>query len=224
MAVGLSNGFNQGTNTNTIAAADPGNENKWDLVTIGAGGALVYDNTHINSGTLSAKVTTGGAGVTFRWSTQFGTQTDHYGRLYYFIAANPAANCQFVRNVSGATAQAFMTIGTTGKITCSDSAAGSAVSTNSIATNQLIRIEYHILHSATVGIVECKLFNTATSTTATETITLSSANTGTSSSAIIFGNSGANSVGPFWMDDIISNTTGYPGPEVNYPRGFFQVI
>lgn len=219
----LTAAFNQGTNGNTIATSDTGNENAWDVVTVGAGGTLIYDNTHINTGSLAVKAQTAGATVILRWSTSFGTQSEHWGRVYLFFTANPAASVSFMRNLSGASLASQIAINAAGKIQVFDSATNT-LSTNSISTGQLIRIEWHILHSATVGVVEAKLFNTASSTTATETITLSSANTLTSSNVISFGNAGANTAGPFWMDDIQSNITNYPGPLVNYAPGFFTVL
>jgi hypothetical protein len=79
-----------------------------------------------------------------------------------------------------------------------------------------VRVEWHVIHSATVGQVELKLFNDADSTTPTETLTGSSNyNTGTAAGGVHIGSVGNLPDGfIYWIDDIIVNATSYPGPVV----------
>jgi hypothetical protein len=204
--------FETGTNGNNIATTDTGNATAWDTVSIGASGTAKYDNTHVNSGSLAAKIQTAGAAVTLQWTGAFGTQTDHYGRVYFYFTAAPTSNIQLIRVQSGSTAQAFVTYLSSGKLRSTDVAAATATTTNSVALNQQVRVEYRVFHNASTGIIELKLFNTATSTTPTETLTFSSANTGASSDRIRFGNVATTTEGPFWMDNIVAAATSYPGP------------
>lgn len=216
----LSADFNQGTNGNTVSTSDLGNQDAWDLVSIGAGATIVYDTAHVNAGSLACKFQQTGAACTIRWVASYGTQTDHYGRAYVYITAAPTGSIQFMRTQTSATNTGFITILSTSKLRIQDAAANTATTTASVSTNQWVRVEWHILHSTTVGILEAKLFNTASSTTPTETITISSADTGSSSDRILFGFPGNLTEGPFWMDSIIATANDYPGPLVNNPKGF----
>lgn len=222
----LTASFGQGTNGNTIASTDLGNQDAWDTVTIGGTGTFIYDNTHANSGSLAAKVTSTAGKAEGLWSTAFGTQTDHYGRVYCYFTANPAVAVQLVRaNNGAATLAGLIQVNTTGVVRCVAANATFQAGTVGITLNQWIRIEYHIIHSTPAGgTVEAKLFNTATSTTPDETITYSNQGTSAQATQISFGNDATNTPGAFWMDDIVANATAYPGPLANYTKGFLGVV
>ena len=84
-----------------------------------------------------------------------------------------------------------------------------------------MRIEYHVVHSETVGFMEAKLFNDAASETPTDTLTAASANWDTGSigtdNRYRFqqdGNWGA----AIWFDDIVANATDWVGPAAVPPQ------
>src|SRR6266498_2149663 len=170
MAV-LTAGFELGTDQATIATGDAGNATAWNTVTIPAGGTCIYDVAHAAHGTKSAKLATAGtAGVCgLLWSTALGTVTDHYGRIYLYMTANPAADYVLVSVNSAGTSAAEVRITTLGKVRVTRTVgAGPVTSTTSIALNQWVRIEYHAFHDLTLGTMEAKLFNTPDSGTADE--------------------------------------------------------
>lgn len=210
-------GFELGRNGATISAADQGDGDAWDLVTVGAGDATaIYDATHVALGAQAAKIATvTAASVVLRWDTKFGTLTDHFGRAYLYLTANPAAILSLLGANSDTTLAYRIRITTAGKVQLID--AGStqrALGSVSIVLNQWIRIEYHVTHSTTAGFIEAKLFNTATSAVADETITSTgSFSTLASANRVQHGvlTSTAN-VAAFWMDQIQAGASAYAGP------------
>jgi hypothetical protein len=80
-----------------------------------------------------------------------------------------------------------------------------------------VRLEWHIVHSTTVGSLEVKLFNSADSTTADDTISFSNLNTGAAFANIRIGASTNTANFPttgtyMYIDDIVCGATSYPGP------------
>ena len=217
----LNCGFELGRPGVTVATTDPGDGDAWDTISIAANGTCIYDTIHTARGAYSCKIATGAtaAGVTLRWDTKFGTQTDHDGRLYCFFTANPGSTLVLIDARTASARGAGVQLLSTGKLATLDSAGTVQTFTNSVGLNAEFRIEYHFIHSTTVGQVEVKLFNTATSSTPTETQT-SAANRNTLASVdrILFGmNSSVANAGPFWIDSIRAAATAYPGPA---PAGF----
>jgi hypothetical protein len=210
-------GFELGASGATIAQADRGDGDAWENISTPAGGTLVYDTTHAALGAQSMKVATGAtSGANFvAWTTRLGTLTDHYGRFYLWIDGAPASNVIGAAAFSGASLAARIILNTSRKVLLQDQAAATqATSTNAVPIGQWVRIEYHVVHSTTVGQIELKLFNTATSSTPTETLTTSaSLNTLASADRVRFGMpAGVANQAAFWMDQIQAGATAYPGP------------
>jgi len=95
-------------------------------------------------------------------------------------------------------------------------ASNSAVftTTATVTRGQWVRIEWHIIHSATVGFAELKLFNTADSSTATETQTsAANKNFAADCQQAFFGHVGALSDTGFisYQDNIVMNAAAYAG-------------
>lgn len=212
--------FELGTNGNTIAITDPGSATPWDVVTISGAGALTYDVLHPGHGLLSANINPQANAACFMsWTTALGTVTDHFGRFYIYLIANPASFGGLLSLFSGASLCFRIGVNSSGQIRGDDNTGTAYTFTNAITLNQLVRVEYHVIHSTTVGQHEIKLFNTAESTVATETNT-SAANRDTQANGndIHFG-VGEGGLGQlnYWMDDIVANATSYPGPVVEVP-------
>jgi hypothetical protein len=204
--------FELGVNGNSVAAADPGSATAWDSVTIlGASNTLRYDNTHAY-GDLAAKIdnaTTPASTVAMTWSTAISGPTDHYGRFYLYAGANPAAEFRLIFFNGGSQRLQMMN---TGFLRVVDGT-GSSTGSTAITLNQFVRIEYHLIHSATVGQWEVRLFNDPDSSTPTGTLsTAANRNTGASLASAAFGASGGGSGGVNWMDNIIAAATDWPGP------------
>jgi len=211
----VSANFEAGTLGATIATTDPGGATPFDVVTVGVGQALVYGGEHPARGSLSAKVTQTGSGAVSRagWTTRFGRRLEHTGRVYLYLTALPTGDSiRFAQITSGGVLVVELQILTTGVVRAIRS--GAFVDTSStVATGQLIRIEYRIVHDTVNGQVEIKLFNSPDSTTPTETAT-SPANkdTGAYADAVYFGNNGGAAAATWWLDEVYAGGTSYPGP------------
>lgn len=206
--------FETGTNGNTISTSDAGSLTAWNTVSLGAGATAVYDNTHVHGGSLAGKLN-GGAGNTtadLRWTSgTLGTLTDHYGRAHIYFTANPDANFTFINYRSGGGGAAAIRLTTTGTVALLDSGgAARATTTASITLNAWVRLEWHIVHDAVTGSGELKLFNTADSSTADETISFSNQNTAANTDSVRFQNTRA--AVTFWLDDLAVGLSAYPGP------------
>jgi hypothetical protein len=212
--------FETSTVGSTIATSDTGRPTSWDSVTI-ALGVAVYDNAHVAHGAKSAKFSAVGTTAQdyCRWTSQYGTQTNSYGRLYLYVASwTGFSNLYLVNANSAGTFKALIrVIVTSQKLSITDSTGTPEVlSTNTVATGQWVRIEWHFIHSATVGQIVVKLYNSAESTVVTDTLTSTANwNTGADTNGFWVGmgcgiqnQSGVE----LWMDNIVTNATDWPGP------------
>jgi len=218
--------FETGVNGATIATTDTGSATAFDAVsTTPTNGVAVYDTTHVAFGSLAAKLganASGAANAYVTWSTALGTVTDHFGRLYLYLTAYGSGNIPIIWAGQGTTRGCRVDFTSTGKLAGFDNAGAALFTTftNAIPLNQLVRIEWHFVCSATVGQGEVKLFNTASSTTPTETQTgTATKNTLANHTAVKIGvgPNGEGSLtanGVLWMDNIIAGATSYPGPFV----------
>lgn len=207
----ISANFEAGVNGNAVTtAAGEASATKWDSVGLTSSAAVVYDNTHVRTA-LAAKLSTTGTGgaISLNWSTAFGTQTDHYGCLDIYITGNPASNVQLVTFFNN---NGFIRLRSDGKISLHDSAnTQQAISAAAIPTNQWVRLEWHAIHSTTVGQLEVKIYANADVPTLTETVTTAAnLNMGSGSTSVRVGSAGniAN-LGPFWLDNIAELGTAY---------------
>lgn len=208
-------GFETGTNGATIATTDVGNGTPWSAVGIAAApGAATYDNSVAHTRVLCALLTGGPSGNTeLTWSTPFGTQTDHYGRFYMWIASNPAASKTALYHRNSSTFAVGIRITSAGKLTIYDGSTDRATTTNAVTTSAWVRVEYHAVHDTVNGSMELKLFNSPESTTPTETISASTFNSRASATdAKLVGPTGSYSIR---FDDVIVGASAYPGPTGN---------
>lgn len=212
MAV-LTAGFETGVATVDILPTDPGDASAWDQV-FRLTGSAVYDNTQSKTGSLSGKITAGASTTYCAWTTSLGTVTDHYGRFYIYFPAFPSGNYgRFFSVYSGATRAETIYVDTDGKMILNDATGNHPAFTNAIPTGAWVRMEYHIIHSATVGQVEWKMF-LGDSTSAIETYT-SPANRDTQASAdgLYYGTpDSGNNAWTVYFDGIVGNAASYPGP------------
>lgn len=211
--------FNRGADGRNITAADDGSTTRWDSVTINAGSGATYSNLHSVSGSLSGKFGVAGAsGTEFAtWTNAFGTTTDHYGRLYLWIDAYDASRIAFARFATAANANACAlwvnSNGTLSIVNNANSAVGTTIAL--VALGQWVRIEWHIVHSTTVGQAEIKLFNEASSWNPTEVVlTAANKNFAADAQRLDLGITVALSTSGIiaYLDDVIAGATSYPGP------------
>lgn len=220
-----SNNFEGGANGATIATSDAGSGDPWNVVSIGAGGALTYDTTHVKTGSTKAgKVVMPASAVQIvsGWNALGSLTVSTYFRAYLYLTAYPASfNTRFFRCYNAALFDcAHLGFGSPGGpnpgALMAFNAAGAQIAGSvgavQIPLNQLVRVEWRVKASTTVGEIEWWLFKDPVSSTPDETKLV----TGQVLAANLdrtdyFG------VGPdqpsytFWMDDIAISVVGQIG-------------
>jgi hypothetical protein len=203
--------FEAGVNGVRIATTDPGSQTPWDAVLLTSTGDTKYDTTHPAHGSLGAHIINGGQ-AQLEWSTAFGTQTDHFGRIYMYVPSG-ANFIDVVRlNNAGTFACGIDIDNLTGVLNLRDTTAAIISSTtNTVARDQLVRIETHIVHAISGGTIEVQLFNTADSPVPTETKLSLGMNNQAQATKIDYG-AVVGRGQDWWLDDIVAGATSYPGP------------
>jgi hypothetical protein len=215
-------GFEAGINGNTISTGDAGNTSPWDGVQITSPGTLKYSSAKVYNGSLSMECvpSTAANGIHAAWSTSLGTPTDHYGRLYCLFTATPSNSTpRIVATESGGQNAAQIRVNSSGQFTLLDGLnTVQATSTVVVVPNQWHRIEWHFIHSVTVGQMELKMFLTPESTTPNEILTTAAdKNIRANMDGIRFGLTFSAPSGygaTVYFDNIVANATSYPGPAV----------
>ena len=163
----------------------------------------------------------GTTGVNWTWAS---STVNHYFRTYLYLAALPSGNdLKFLRVMSdtaGARCAEFSIkrTGTAapGVIGSQNAAAGTAApdGTVAITTGQWVRFECRVLPSVTVGEVEWRLYNTADSSTITDTSSAGSLVLAADIEGARFGSMATAPTTPFtvYFDDLAANDTGWLGP------------
>lgn len=214
--------FNLGTLGNTIATADPGSANAWNAVFVGANATLTYDNARIHGGPLACKMNSGTVATNntawMMWEEAFGTQTEHFGRFYI----NPDLTWD---HAAGDVIMQFGANGINGKLVLAASQtftlrdAGNVIraTTPSLALDAWTRVEFHVIHSVTVGFMEVLFFTGANvDGTIPDSTTSTAANLDFSASTdrIQIGMTSNDVNVVYWLDDIVAAATSYPGSSV----------
>ncbi len=218
---GFTADFERGAIGSLVGVADPGSATKWDAFNQAGFGTLNYDNTHVYTGTKSAKVITPGQGSTLQmeWNT-FPPLTEHYGRVYIYMSNNPDGDFRWMEMTGLAIWPRSVVDGGILRFFTGEGFAGDM--TIPYAVGRWIRVEWHVVCSNTAGVVEARLFNDPNSTVPTDTFTASNRNTGTSLAVWRFGDSGGGSTSAltYWMDNIVVGATAWAGPvSLTSPQG-----
>lgn len=218
------NTFEGGSDTTAITTGNSGGASgtAWDNVI----NAPTYSATQARD-TLSGAIATSASGTKYlTWSTAGGTITDHYGRAYVYLDIGAATNINTsrffeFRNGSGLTAFIRPKASSTARVTEIADSAGSIVAVGSTVwtKNTWVRIEWHIVHSATVGTVDVRVYLSPDSSSIDETVSASSLNLRTDNTNIRMGvtTSIANfpvSGGICYFDNVVYGATSWPGPAV----------
>jgi hypothetical protein len=219
-----------GTNAATVTTGNSGGsgDTAWDTVTIGAGAALVYDNTSGDvTPTLGYKFTLGATvnATLVGWSTAlsvFPTSDRLTGRFYY-VAASTGPNQRLMQVSNGATLLCALNhIATAGVGVRVADATGTGHGTGqgvTLSTGTLYRFEFDITgigSGTTAGASTVSCFLGDTNTLVGSTDTVSGFNYGSLPyTAVTFGAvTGGVASTSFWMDGFSLNANGVlPGPE-----------
>lgn len=208
-----SNGFETGTNGNPMTGVEPGDPDSFNAI---SGIPPDYSNEHPNSGVLGVKYTALTSAQHYDW-TGLGTVTGNmWGRIYLYLTALPSdnnfypINFRTVANTSGAALRVLAT----GIIQMRDSTNSQIGGDGSIAvaTNQMVRLE--VRQNTGAGEFEYWLYNTATSSTATESQSVSGASLGADTGRINFGHNVAGVAAGLtsWWDDAAVSDVAKIGP------------
>lgn len=215
----FTNSLEEGVSGTTVSASNSGTPGApFDVISIGTGATLAFDNAQAAHGSISVKTATGATStnVWASWGTSFPNWVaTMYARCYFFWTANPGTNMDVI---SFTTASSLLCgkfrISTAGKISLLDSAqANQGVSTNSIPLNAWFRLDVFMTGSATAGQLQAALYTGSggDSTTALETVTSAATlNTRAVPATVHYGhaNASAANIGPFWWDDAALSDQG----------------
>lgn len=216
--------FEQGTNGSAIQTGDTGSGTAWNTITHTGTSTIVYDTAHVAHGTQSAKFTQDSSGSgpnVLEWIAAIGTPASpSYGRLYFYMTANPASVWELAQVATGGIVSTnmclYMDITSTGKIrVLGNNVTLQYTFTNSVALNQWVRVEYLVVPSLSVGQLQVKLFNNADSTTPTEDSgLLTGKNTNSAIDRFTYGVvfNGDEPSSTHWYDNLVGNATAFPGP------------
>ena len=202
----VKNSFETGTNGTAVSTGNSGgpNDDAFDVI---AGTAPTFDNTVAAHGTLSAKTVNGQV----EWTTSVGSRTQAWFRFYLYISGAPSTTANVILFQTPGFAR--LQINTSRQLVLGGNAGNIQTMTTQIPLSQWVRVEGFFIGSATVGQEEVKLFLSADSTTADETVTTTATqNTAGTFSAYLFGSNNVSVT--IWLDDIGVSTTGYLGPSV----------
>jgi arylsulfatase A-like enzyme len=154
-----------------------------------------------------------------QWGQAIGTQDRIWGRAYVYLEKLPSTKLTFFRVLNGSGKALSLGITPVGQIKIFD-ATNQLVrtSTSRVAIGSYNRIEFFVdPATTTTGQAEVRLFTTADSTTATETLVASNKNFNTQTTTYRFGQTDGSKSDPSWFDDLLINTTGWPGPATSPP-------
>src|SRR5579864_6531180 len=133
--------WNQADPAGDVVGSPPNNAgsagvcNGWDLQHANAANsAPVCDTAHFIRGGQTVKFATGSPAEQcfVEWSTQMGTQTEIWGRLYVYLTANPGSVFRLVRFFNATTEEASIVVNTSSVLSLRDSAGATGSSTGNV--------------------------------------------------------------------------------------------
>lgn len=222
--------FEGGTNGATIATADAGSQNAWDVVATTTGATRTYTTAQAAHGTKSASFATGttvGAS-SVKWSTSL-TASAAAGPFFcvaYLFLPSFTKQPVPVSFMSGSTTNRVglrITLSGTIAVLVAGVSTIQETSVSVIPASTWVRVELKAVGDASVGSYEMRYFATADSPVPSEVLNNGGATVGTGGTidSVSFGiTQGIASVPTFEMDDIGASDAGFFGPKVgNYLAG-----
>lgn len=186
-----------------------------DVLNVGASSTLTYE-TPPGTGCPTPKCCkhhTVAGNAYWQWTTHFGSLTDFYGRMYLYFPTLPANAVHILIGRNTGVNAWLMRVDTTGKVQLQNSAATTVISsTTSIVAGQWARIEWHIVNSATVGSLQCRIYLTPSSTgTPDQDFNMTAQNTNTLTNQMGVGD-GSGGTNDFYTAGVLIGDTAWPGP------------
>lgn len=223
MALPLGNTFEGGSDETTVTTGNSGggSGNAFGSVVIDSGNAIVFDTAKAAHGSFSCRMNIATANrtvVSWQSAQTGGSITECWGRMYYWNAAAPSVGLRLISLFESGSLKASVVHtsgGSGGLLRVSDSANASNDTVAAIPTSEWVRIEFHVVVSATVGQIEARMYQLDNGSPITNGTVSSPAsrNTGTALDECAYGNTTFNSqTVEMWLDDLQVNNTGWPGP------------
>lgn len=193
------------TTTNSGASGD-----SWLSVTLGTGGAITYDNTHVAYGLTACKIVTGTTATYNEKAITAATVNANFRQAYYFTANPTTGTTPLIGWFSAATFRTQVAVDTTGHLVVTGPGGTLGTSSFTIPLNQWFEIEFGVVGATgTGGSFTLKLYNTLGLTTASNTLSVSSINTGGTATRVRIGAcQAAGGTQTYWMDQPRFNDTG----------------
>jgi hypothetical protein len=171
----LLNTLEQGVDGNDVEDADPGSPDSFTSITLTP---PKYTNLQAHSGALSMRWVTQANSQFCQWAGLGSLTSNVYFRTYLYLPSLPPDDEYYpmqVRTAADASC-AILRVLSTGIIQgrTADNSNAFAEGTVAVATNQWVRLEWRVLPSTTVGTMEWRLYNSADSTSPSD----SASNTG----------------------------------------------
>ena len=193
--------FEAGVDSATITTgAGEASATAWDFIL----GSPKYTTEQVAHGSLAAKLV--GTDQAYLGWTTLPSPTEYYGRIYFYLTQFPPDNVALIIDNS----TSVIRLWSDGTIFLD--LAGTLNFTNHVVLNQWMRLEWHVVYSATVGVWEAKLFLDPASPTPTETRSLTNKNTGAAGTSVQFHCNNWGSGKNLYLDDIVANASGWVGP------------
>lgn len=211
-----SNNFNTGSNGGAVTAGNSGGANG-DAFSF-VNGSVTYTNSQAGGsrGDLVCSIPASSS-ANIGWDSFSITGRTFYWRLYMYLATSPNATRDFAYAIAsgGFPTVATLSFTSADRVQLVNNATDQQlVTASAIALNQWIRIEAMVTVGTTTsnGTCEIRLYNTADSSTATDTVSGSSKDFGTDlpAMAIVEGNSQYG----YLLDSLVFTDEGWPGSDL----------
>lgn len=222
----IKNSAEGGTNGTSVTTGNSGGTSgsAFNSVNIGTSATVAFDNTRSAHGNMAYSLGTGGtaSAADVEWTTSAGSLTTVYGRFYFYATAAPGAQHRLltIATSGGAALNSSIYWSTSRTLLMTDSAANAILTSSTLAANTWHRIEFKVVQSATVGLLELKVFSGTNMDGTTPDYSGTSAatqNTGSSAMALYSFGSGFDvkaNITTFWLDDLGLSDTGYLGSSI----------
>jgi|GEM_PF-3019698 len=205
-----------GSNGVAVSTANSGGTtgSPFDVITITAGGSVVYDSTQKVEGNTSIHATTAGVSAFVGWSpATLGELPEIYGRFYLRMSAYPINGSSIARVYSGGTTQISFNITNAGQIRIRNAAGGALASgTTKVPLNSWVRYEFRVLAGTSGAIAESKLYLDKDSNDSSESLVANSLALTADVDQVTFGLiANATAGDSIWMDELATDS-GWLGP------------
>lgn len=212
----LVNTLDGGTDGVGVSTANSGGASgdAFDAVTNGTGAVGAFDNAERRHGTLSLKINTTTTSTTVyrTWTTSIGSGVTRMYVRHYWKGGLAAADRPIHRvRTAGGTASRFA-LSSGGLMRIID-AAGSVVTTGSVALDTSTWYRFEVSHGTGTGVTQVARVYVGDSTALLEEITATSDYSTGDINQVDFGQTvSATSIPSGWWDSIEVTDRGYPGP------------